>query len=145
MEPWNVADNPAENKENGPASRKRILVVDDSASIRTILVQVLKLQGYDVLTATNSLEALQICIQDPGLIDVLVTDLQMPELSGEELIRRAKAGRPELRAICMTAAISATSLDESVLLVPKPFTLREMISTVRSALEGGQTRCSRTG
>jgi two-component system cell cycle sensor histidine kinase/response regulator CckA len=126
-------------------SRRRILIVDDEPTIRNILIHVLKLQGYDVLVAMNGREALSVCTTDPGRIDVLISDLMMPEMDGVELIRRATGLRPEMATICLSASHADVSLDTSVLFLPKPFSLQAIVSTVRSALEGAATRRTMTG
>lgn len=128
----------------GEAGRRRVLVVDDEATIRTIVAEVLKVKGFDVLVAMNGLEALEICSRDPGRIDVLLTDLQMPVMGGEELVRRAMRIRPGLRTICLSAGFSEVCLEGAVLFLPKPFTLMALLSTVRAALEGPDSRQTMT-
>lgn len=125
--------------------RKRILVVDDEPTIRNILIHVLRLQGYEVLVAMNGREALDFCTVDSGRIDVLISDLMMPEMDGEELIKRTMALRPEMATICLSAARAGVTLDTSVLFLPKPFSLHSIVSTVKSALEGSAARRAMTG
>jgi two-component system, cell cycle sensor histidine kinase and response regulator CckA len=116
--------------------RKTLLVVDDQATIRNILIQVLKLEGYRVLSAVDGLDALETARQNPGKIDILITDLQMPFMGGEELIRKMTAARPETRVICLSAGFSEVSLSQDVLFLPKPFVLKELMATVRGVLDG---------
>jgi two-component system, cell cycle sensor histidine kinase and response regulator CckA len=116
--------------------RKTLLVVDDQATIRTILVQVLKLEGYRVLSAVDGVNALETAAQASGKIDILITDLQMPVMGGEELIRNMTAVRPETRVICLSAGLSEVSLSQDVLFLPKPFVLKELMATVRGVLDG---------
>lgn len=125
---------------DGPAqgTQRRILVADDDATIRNILVQVLKLQGYDVTAATNGGEAYELCGQKP--FDVLITDLMMPVMTGRELIEKSRALQPAMRVICLSASFSETWLDLSVLFLPKPFSLRSITALVKSALDGGTRR-----
>lgn len=132
--------------EDGAAKpgRHRILVVDDDATIRNILVQVLKLQGYEVHAACNGAEAFQKFSDDEHAFDVLVTDLMMPLMTGKELIDKARAIHPSLRVICLSASFSEASLDRSVLFLPKPFSLRAITALVKSALEGTSIRRAET-
>jgi DNA-binding NtrC family response regulator len=116
--------------------RKTLLVVDDQATIRNILIQVLKLEGYRVLSAVDGRDALETASQNSGKIDILITDLQMPVMGGEELIHKLTALRPETRVICLSAGLSEVSLAQDVLFLPKPFVLKELMTTVRGVLDG---------
>jgi len=121
---------------------RRILVVDDDPTIRNILVQVLKLEGYDVQAACNGGEAFERCSTETRPFDVLVTDLMMPLMGGKELIQRARSLHPALRAICLSASFSETWLDRSVLFLPKPFSLKAIVALVQTALEGTTRRAA---
>lgn len=116
--------------------RKTLLVVDDQATIRTILVQVLKLEGYKVLSAAHGLDALETASQNAGKIDILITDLQMPFMGGEELIQKLTGTRPETRVICLSAGLTKVSLSQDVLFLPKPFSLKDLTTMVRGVLDG---------
>jgi len=76
--------------------RSRVLVVDDDEAVRNILYKVLEGGGYEVLSASNALDALAICRQSSHPIDLLVTDYNMPEMNGLELARQCSAVRSEL-------------------------------------------------
>jgi DNA-binding NtrC family response regulator len=128
-----------------PKPRRRVMVVDDDPTIRNIIAQVLKLEGYDVQAASNGAEAFDLVLADSRPIDVLVTDLMMPLITGEELIQRTREVHPEIRVICLSASFTEAWLDLSVLFLPKPFTLRAIVSLVRSALEGTRRREAGTG
>jgi two-component system cell cycle sensor histidine kinase/response regulator CckA len=116
--------------------RKTLLVVDDQATIRNILIQVLKLEGYRVLSAGDGVDALETAAQNPGKIDVLITDLSMPFMGGEELIEKMTAVRPETRVICLSAGFTEVSLSRDVLFLPKPFSLKDVSDMVRGVLDG---------
>jgi len=124
---------------------RTLLVVDDQATIRNILVQILKLEGYEVLSAAHGLEALQRAAEHPGPIDVLITDLMMPFMGGEELIERLAEERPETRVICLSAAFSKASLSRDILYLPKPFSIRSVVHTVKSVLDGSPPKEAMTG
>jgi CheY-like chemotaxis protein len=68
-------------------TRIRVLLVDDEDSVRDSLYSLLERSGYDVLAASNGLDGLAICRQSPHPIDLLVTDYNMPHMSGLELAR----------------------------------------------------------
>src|SRR6185295_3421755 len=103
---------------------------------RTILVTVFKQAGYRVLCASNGVQAMEVINATPDPIDVLITDMTMPLMGGDELIERATAVRPELKVVCLSAAFSAVSLTKAVLFLPKPFELKAVVALVRSTLEG---------
>jgi len=123
----------------------RILVVDDDPTIRNILVQVLKLQGYDVEAASNGADALGHCTGLARPFDVLITDLMMPLMNGKELIGHVRNIYPDIRVLCLSATYTDAWLDLSVLCVPKPFSLRGIVALVKSALEGTRRREAQTG
>src|SRR5258706_386784 len=82
---------------NAENATRRILVVDDDPTIRNILVQVLKLQGYEVEAACNGADALGHCTGIARPFDVLITDLMMPIMDGKELIARVRDLTPDIR------------------------------------------------
>lgn len=84
-----------------PETKHRVLVVDDDRGMRESLSELLAATGYDVVTASNTDEALKVIAS--GDVDLLLTDLRMPGPNGLELIRSARQWRPDLRAILMTA------------------------------------------
>ncbi len=117
-----------------------ILVCDDEPHIVHVVAAKLKNAGFEVLTATDGQEALDIARQHvPSL---LITDYQMPYLSGLELCARMRA-EPELKnipAIMLTArgfSINTTELTGTNIreLIPKPFSPREVLRIVRRVLQ----------
>lgn len=115
-----------------------ILVVDDEPQIRALLRRVLWAQGYQVLLAEDAETALgHLAGEDP--IDLLLTDMVMPGLSGRVLLERAMKMRPGLPMILMSgyAEYADTRYVVSELKVPflpKPFTREELDVTLRAAL-----------
>lgn len=117
----------------------RILVVDDEMVIRTLLVDILTEEGFDVESAKDAREALSM-LADPGEFVILFTDIMMPEMNGIELIREARKGYPDLIPIIMTgfatletarAAVKEGAYDY----VLKPFSLSEIKLAVTNAIE----------
>ena len=83
------------------AQQRTILVADDEANIRKVLAATLRKEGYEVLTAADGAEALQLLERDR--VDVLLTDLRMPQVDGMELLHSALEARPGLPVVILTA------------------------------------------
>jgi CheY-like chemotaxis protein len=111
----------------------RIMVVDDDAVIRNAVSTYLKYCGYDVLTAADGLEGVQLFRSCPDLIDVVVTDLQMPRMTGNEAALQIWATRPDMNMICM-AAYAEAACPFGVTMLQKPFRLEALRVAVRKAL-----------
>ncbi len=116
---------------------KKILVVDDEATIRMSLVEALGVDGHDVVDAESGEEALALC--HGGDIDLLVTDLKLPGISGLDLLRALRNQQKTLPVILMTAYGDVDSAVEAMRLgaydyVNKPFSLADVRRQVRGAL-----------
>ncbi len=83
-------------------SGKTVLVVDDEPSVLRLTRTILERAGYVVLTATSGREALAICLERDGVIDLLVTDVCMPEMDGVELAHCIQKHNAEIPVIMMT-------------------------------------------
>ena len=118
-------------------SAANILLVDDNDDVREITALLLSDSGYNVVEAANGQTAL--CIMDGNPeIDLLIVDEFMPEMSGIELVERARSQRPELKAIFITGNVNPGRLsgkfpDEIVLI--KPFSMDQLVFAVRNALK----------
>lgn len=126
-------------------SLETILVVEDEAGIRALVRKILRRQGYVVLEASNGDDALKICAGHKGKIDLLVTDVMMPRMSGRELADRLIALRPELRILYVSgytddAMLSSGSFPSGTAFLQKPFTLGSLLGKVREVLDIGQSR-----
>jgi CheY-like chemotaxis protein len=117
-----------------------ILAVDDETHIRHIVSLKLKNAGYAVLTAKDAEEALEIAAAGP--IDLLITDFQMPGLSGLELARRihAEPGRRTLPTMLLTAhglALEQVEMAQAGITchLSKPFSPRDLLEKVQQILE----------
>lgn len=117
---------------------ENILIVDDSKSTLEILQRNLISQGYMVRTATNVTQAIQIL--ETVSIDLVITDLKMPEISGMDLIRHVRENYAGTGVIMITGyasietAVSAVKQGAEAYL-PKPFTDEELFNAVKEALE----------
>lgn len=104
---------------------KKVLVVDDTKNIRTLLGIYLKLNDFEVLMATNGNEALSIIDTEP--VDLIFLDIKMPEISGTEVLKRIRAKGITAPVVIMTAfatvknAVDCTKLG-AITYLQKPFT-----------------------
>jgi len=117
------------------AGRHVILVVEDDASVRELVCEILRDLDYEVLEAIDGPSGLAI-LNSRARIDLLVSDVGLPGLNGRQLADAARATRPALRVLFMTGyAESATRangfLDTGMEMITKPFTLESMASRIR--------------
>jgi len=123
-------------------SGQRILIVDDDPGIRRALHILLSRAGYHVTQACNGMEALRLWRASGG--DLVITDIHMPEKNGIEMIVELLSHTPGIRIIAMSGGGQTRRLDllgnatmlGAVHTIEKPFTLNEMMTTVRRALAG---------
>lgn len=135
---------------NRDGNAARVLVVDDEPLVREVITTQLEDAGYAVVSAGHSREAL--AILDAGEpIDLIVTDMSMPEMDGIVLVREANRRRPRMPAILLTGF--ATKAAEMALggavsglfsLLRKPVTGQELADRVAVLLEGASAAGSRT-
>ena len=117
-----------------------ILVVEDDDQVRTVVSKGLPRLGYEVLVVRNAEEALALVEKHPGRIDLLLTDVVMPGLSGPQLADRLTARRPETRVVFMSGYPEAQdpalgfSLNGRSYL-QKPFALAELAEKIRQSLD----------
>lgn len=127
-----------------PRAATTILVVDDQRVSRRVAYRILSEEGYRVLEAEDSPEALDALHLAHGRVDLLMVDVVMPECDGVELARRVLEEWPDQRILYMSAHPAEvlvqhrlTSLD--VPFLAKPFTRGEALAKVHEALERRQT------
>jgi two-component system response regulator PilR (NtrC family) len=116
----------------------RILVVDDERSMRELLAIVLGREGYDVVTAENGRQALDELEKRP--VDLLISDIHMPDMTGLDVLRTAKGLNPDLAGIMVTAFASTETAIEALRMgaydyIHKPFNVDELKIVVLGALE----------
>src|SRR5690606_26001145 len=117
-----------------------VLVVEDEESVRRLVRVVLEREGYRVLQATNGVEALRL-LDDPDLsLDVLLTDVMMPQMGGRELAERLLAVQPDITVVFMSGYVadraSLTGVAErKAPLLQKPFAIEELVRVICSAID----------
>ncbi len=121
------------------AQAPRILVVDDERSMRELLAIVLKREGYEVLLADNGRMAVEVLRRQP--IDLVISDIKMPDMSGVEVLRAAKQVDHDVPVVMITAFASTETAVEAMRLgacdyLSKPFDVDELKLKVREKLEG---------
>lgn len=124
-------------QEPPPAPPKRVMVVDDEMGIRSLMRKVLLREGYEVLEAGSAQEALE-SIQDHP-VDLLLTDVVMPEVSGRELAERVVELHPSTRVLYVSGFTAETSVETGNFppgsqLLQKPFTLAALLRKVKEVL-----------
>jgi PAS domain S-box-containing protein len=122
-----------------PRGSETILLVEDEPGVRGVAQKVLQQSGYTILEANNGVEALAVCEQHLGPIDLVITDVIMPEMSGPELVRQLSLKFPGMRSLFISgytanALISEGMLADGVQLLEKPFTLASLAKRVREVL-----------
>lgn len=124
-----------------PGAGEAILVVEDEASIRMLVVSVLSEQGYLVMEAKDGPEALAI-VRSKAAIDLLISDVGLPSgMNGRQVADAAREVRPGLPVLFMTgyaenAVISHGHLDPGMEVMTKPFALADLLQRVRTQLDG---------
>jgi two-component system cell cycle sensor histidine kinase/response regulator CckA len=136
------ARRPESRRVRAPSGR--VLVVEDEEPLRRLAVDVLSSEGYDVVSAAGGVEALaQVDAEPEGRIDLLVTDVIMPEMTGVELAERLSERRPGLPILYLSgytgdAMDSLEAIRQSNNFLAKPFTTRQLVQRVRLLIEAAQ-------
>ena len=120
--------------------RERIMAVDDEASLATLYQQTLKGLGYQVAAFTDSEEALDAFTRNPQGFDLLLTDMTMPKMTGEQLARKVLAVRPGLPVVLCTGYSEKINAEKAAQLgiaefVMKPIRQGELALIIRKALD----------
>jgi CheY-like chemotaxis protein len=114
-----------------------VLLVDDEAGIRRLVRTILEAYGYVVIDACNGLEGLALCQTHAGRIDLLLSDIRMPELDGRELAQGALKLRPGLRILLMSGydeVVEENGISRGNGFLQKPFTPWALVQKVRATM-----------
>lgn len=118
-----------------------VLLAEDEEQLRILARTILERNGYHVMTRASSVDTLRLCEQYQGTIHVLITDMIMPEMSGQELAERVVRMRPETKVLYMSGYTDASNQDGQHLrgqavFLQKPITPGALLTTLREVLDG---------
>jgi two-component system cell cycle sensor histidine kinase/response regulator CckA len=131
-------------KEAGAAGgTETILLVEDEEAVRSMVSKVLQNRGYTVLEARHGNEAVEVSERYEGSINLMVTDVVMPQMSGRELAERLTTLRPKMHVLYMSGYPDNTIVQHGVLepgtsFLQKPFTISALETKVREILDGAR-------
>ena len=123
----------------------RVLIVDDEASMRTLVARAIAMDGHEIVTAADGAEALEILSNGQNAFDLLLTDIQMPVMDGIALALTAARDLPDLTILLMTgfadqreraSGLNAIAHD----VITKPFSVADIRSAVADALAARKAR-----
>ncbi len=118
-----------------------VLLVEDEDAVRSFAARALSQRGYKVLEATTGAEALEIFNSHQGEVDLVVSDVVMPEMDGPTLMQKLRRERPDLKIIFISgyaedAFRKHLAENEDFMFLQKPFDLKELAAAVKAALQG---------
>jgi two-component system cell cycle sensor histidine kinase/response regulator CckA len=118
-----------------------ILLVEDEDGLRSLNARGLRSRGYTVLEASNGIEALDILVENDGAVDLVVSDVVMPEMDGPTLLKAMRGRNPDLKIIFVSGYAEdafARSLpeNEQFAFLPKPFSLAQLVAAVKETMSG---------
>jgi CheY-like chemotaxis protein len=122
------------------AQRETILVVDDEAGIRSLIAKILRREQYNVLEAGTATEAAAIAAKHGSSIQLLVTDVMLPDRNGRQLAEKLVGALPKLKVMYISGftddeSVRAGAFPPGARFLQKPFTLGALIGTVRETLD----------
>lgn len=116
----------------------RVLLVEDEDVVRSFAVRALTRQGYEVLQAGDGREALEVMAANNGAIDIVVSDVVMPEMDGPTMLKEMRKTRPDLKIIFVSGypneAFQQALGEETFAFLPKPFSLPQLAAKVKEQL-----------
>ena len=126
-----------------PRGSEIVLLVEDEDAVRSLVRGVLRSRGYTVLEAGNAAEAVRISHDFEGVIDILLTDVIMPEVSGRELADQLRGTRPDMRLLYMSGYTEDMIVHHGVMtsdvgFLQKPFTPELLLRKMRETLDRRQ-------
>jgi PAS domain S-box-containing protein len=136
-EPVAIAEPPEPEPEPEPET---VLVVEDETGIRALVRKILERQGYRVLDAPQADVAIRLCEEFQGPIQLVITDVVMPEMGGREMVEKLLQIRPGIKVLYVSGytddpKVHAADLSQGLSFLQKPFTLGALLDKVREVLE----------
>ncbi len=127
-----------------------ILLVEDESAVRRATAEFLRLRGYHVLEGKDGADALAVARAYPSAIDLMVTDVVMPNISGGELAKQLGPSRPQMKILFVSGYAGKTVLNHNVVdletnFLQKPYTLKQLSSKIRAALNFSPADASTAG
>jgi len=118
-----------------------VLVVEDEEMVRNLTVRMLNTLGYQVVKACDGIEALQVAAAYPGRIDLLLTDMVMPQMNGKRLVEQLRKTRSDFKVLFVSGysaadTVGTQKIGVDVPLIQKPFTRDQLAARIRSLLDG---------
>lgn len=134
-----VEEKPAEKEASGSGT---VLLVEDDPLVREMSLQMLEEMGYQVIETLSPEEAIEICGRNEVRIDLILTDVVMPRMSGKEMVAVIERERPEIKVLFMSGYTSDLVaqrgvIEEGTHFIQKPFDMNSLAEKIREALEDG--------
>lgn len=131
---------PNEKTDNSSDGNKNILLVEDEKIIREMMREILSSAGYDVTTAENGVEALEICETSDKKFDLLITDFEMPQMNGRELAEKVKASCEQAKILFVSGYAGDDDFlrnlsSDGKYFVAKPFSPDSFTAKVKAVLD----------
>ncbi|MFG1430860.1 ATP-binding protein [Xanthobacter sp. V2C-8] len=132
-----------EVKMGDSTGQGRILLVEDEDAVRAFASRALSARGYEVLTAASGVEALELLAKGGQPVDLVISDVVMPEMDGPSLLKELRARDPAMKVIFISGYAEeafARNLppSEHFAFLPKPFSLKQLVAAVNTAMRGGE-------
>ena len=127
----------APEKLPAPRGHETILLAEDEAGIRAMTRTYLEGLGYRVLEAANGIDAVMLSREYRGTIDLVLTDVMMPGMRGDSVVKAIRQDRPRIQAIYISGFADGTSLDRSLEILEKPFEFPDLAHRIRTLLDNG--------
>jgi DNA-binding NtrC family response regulator len=135
-----VVQAPEQVQADAMRGSETLLIVEDEEALRRATVEFLTLSGYKVLEARNGLDALSVVKGHTSALDLAITDVVMPFMSGGQLAQELKTIRPETRVLFVSGYTGQTVMNHKADVennfLQKPFTLNQLAKRVRTLLDG---------
>jgi len=132
-------DAAAEAKPRDLTGQGTILLVEDEEGLRSLNARGLRSRGYSVIEASNGVEALEALEEKNGAVDLVVSDVVMPEMDGPTLLKTMRGKNPDLKIIFVSgyaedAFEKSLPENQQFAFLPKPFTLSQLVAAVKETM-----------